>query len=476
MSDQPSRKRARWPYVLGMLSLLIAGLVLAFRWDWLIPLVETRASAALGRPVKIAHLHVTLGRTTHVVADGVAIGNPAGWPGGGDFATAEHLVIDVDAEKLIRTREVSLPAIALERPNVDAQQLADGNANWKLSTGSSGGGSGGGGKGPQIGRLAIDDGIVHVRSAPLNGDFTVAVATKSGADGKDQIVASAKGTYAKQPITAEFVGGALLSLEDRDAAYPVDLRLTNGPTTASANGTIADPLSFGGVDVKLEFAGPDMSLLLPLTGVAIPKTPPYRVAGKLDYKTGVVSFQNFNGKVGSSDLNGTLKVDTTTKRPVIDATLQSRMVDLADLGGFIGAEPGDASKGTKRPEKPTGRVLPATPLSLPRLNVADVHLQYAAKRIEGRRQPLDDMRVAMDIVDGEITVHPLSFGIGRGQIVSQIKLTPKNDVLTARADVDFRRVDAEQVAVGDGCGEGRRRDRRTGDHRGHRPFDRGDPR
>ena len=108
--------------MLGGLSLAIAALILAFRWDWLIPLVEPRASAALGRPVKITHLHVSLGRTTHIVMDGVAVGNPAGWPGGGDFATAEHLMLDVDAERLIRTRQVSLPSITLERVFEQRQQ------------------------------------------------------------------------------------------------------------------------------------------------------------------------------------------------------------------------------------------------------------------------------------------------------------------------------------------------------------------
>ena len=451
MSDAPSTpKRRRWPYVLGVLSLALAGLILAFRWDWLIPLLEPRASAALGRPVKVTHLHVSLGRVTHVVLDGVSIGNPAGWPGGGDFATAEHLVLDVDAAKLLRTRQVSLPLIEFERPVVDAQQLADGNSNWQFGGGS----SGGSGPGPQIGQLVIDDGSAHVRSAPLNGDFLVAVATKAGPDGKDQIVASAKGTYAKQPIVAEFKGGALLSLEDKTDPYPVDLRLKNGPTSASAVGTIDHPLAFAGAKVTLEFAGPDMSLLLPLTGIAIPKTPPYRVAGKLDYGDGVVSFENLVGKVGSSDLEGGLKVDTKPKRPELTASLQSRNVDLKDLGGFIGAEPGDAGKGTKKPVASNGRVLPNEPLSVPRLNVADVHLQYAAKRIEGRNQPLDDMKVAMDIVNGEVSLHPLSFGIGRGQIVSQIKLADRGEALAARADIDFRHVDVSKLMSATGVAQG----------------------
>ena len=446
------RRRRRWPYVIGVIVAAIVVFAILFRWDWLIPFIEPRASAALGRPVHIAHLHVKLGRTVRVVADGVEIGNPDGWPGGGDFATAEHLTVDVQAGPLLHGGQIVLPLIQVDKPVVDAQQEADGKANWQFVGSSSSAPSSG--PGPQIGRLVINDGAVHVRSAPLSADFNVAVSTKAGADGKDQIVADAKGTYAKQPITASFVGGALLSLRDANDPYPIDLKVQNGPTSMHATGSVQNPLKFAGVDVKLELAGPDMSLLLPLTGIAIPKTPPYRVASRIDYADGVVKLDDLNGKVGSSDLEGALSVDTKPQRPVLTADLQSRMVDLKDLGGFIGAEPGDADKGTKKPEKSNGRVLPDTPISLPRLNVADVHLKYRAKRIEGRKQPLDNMRADLDIVNGDVSVHPLSFGIGQGQIVSTINLSEKSNALSMRADVDFQRVDVSKLLNATGVARG----------------------
>ncbi len=448
MTDTPRRRR--WPYVIGAFTAVIVIFVVVFRWDWLIPLIEPRASAALGRPVTIGHLHVKLGRVVVVMADDVTVGNPAGFPGDGKFATAEHLTIDVDAMKLIQERAIVLPLIQLDKPMVDAQQLADKTANWSF-----GGGGSSGGREPVLGRLVISDGDVHVRSVPLGADFQIAVATKAGENsGKEQIVATAKGTYAKQPITAQFVGGALLSLRDAGDSYPVDLKLQNGPTSASARGTVDNPLAFAGANVRLTFAGPDMSLLLPLTGIAIPKTPPYRVAGKLDYETGVVKFEGIDGKVGSSDLQGSLDVNTTSERAVLTADLQSNMVDLRDLAGFIGAEPGDDSKGAKKAGRSDGRVLPDDPISLPRLNVADVHLKYKAQRIEGRRQPLDNMQVAMDIVNGAVTLHPLSFGVGKGQITSTISLSEKSQALAMKANIDFKSVDVSKLLNATGVAEG----------------------
>ena len=449
------KRRRRWPWVLGGVIAVLAAAVALFQWDWLIPTVEKRASAALGRPVTLTHLHVRLGWVPHIEAEGVAIGNPEDWKGGGNLATADTLSVDVDAMAYIHDRQVVIPNITVDHPQVDAQQLADGKNNWTFASDSSTDAPGTG-PAPKIGNLQINDGHAHVVSAKLRADFNVDVATKDAeGDKPSQIVASAKGTYAKQPILARFTGGALLSLRDDAAPYPVNLQVENGPTKVSLVGTVKDPLAFAGADLKLSFAGPDMSLLLPLTGIAIPKTPAYNIAGNLDYTAGSVRFTHVAGKVGSSDLEGEFDVDTTKPRPVLTADLQSRLVDLKDLGGFIGAEPGDPSKGTKAAApRNTGRMLPNDPISLPKLNVADVHLKYRAGRIEGRSQPLDNMRADLNIVNGEVKLTPLAFGLGKGQITSTIDLAEQGQGVKANVATDFQRIDIGRLLASAGAGQG----------------------
>ena len=446
--------RHRWLTGSGILLAVLVIAAVLFQWDWLIPIVDSQASAALGRPVTFTHLHVALGRTTRIEATGVTIGNPAGWAGGGNFATADTLTVDIQPLDYVRDKAVVIPLIAVGAPKVEAEQLADGTANWTFGGGKPASPNPNPSPGPKIGTLQITDGHAHVRDAKLKADFNVDVATKTGSDGTSQITADAKGTYAAQPISAQFIGGALLSLQDASKPYPVDLHVANGPTRVALTGTIQDPLAFQGANLTLELSGPDMALLLPLTGIAIPKTPPYRVAGKLNYTDGVVQFDGFAGRVGSSDLAGDIKVDTKPQRPVLTATLVSKLVDLKDLGGFIGAEPGDASKGTKKPERSNGRVLPSDPISLPKLNVADVHLNYRAARIQGRRDPLENMRADMDIVNGNVTLHPLSFGIGHGDISATIALSEAAAGLHAKADVDFRRINIDSLLSSAGVGHG----------------------
>ncbi len=445
------KRRRRWPFVLGGVIALLALAVFLFQWDWLIPLVNKQASAALGRPVSITHLHVKLGRVPHIVAEGVTIANPPDWPGGGNFATIDRLAVDVDAMAYIRNRQVVLPEITVDRPVVDAQQTAEGRANWTFPAGDPNAPSG---PEPKLGTLRINEGQAHVVAPKLQADFNIEVATKDEPGQPSQIVASAKGTYAKQPITAQLTGGALLSLRDAAQPYPINLQVANGPTKISLVGTVQNPLNFAGADLKLDLSGPDMALLLPLTGVAIPKTPAYRIGGQLDYADGVVKFNKATGKVGSSDIEGDLEVDTKPERPVLTADLRSKLVDLKDLGGFIGAEPGDAAKGTKRPERGNGRVLPDDPISLPKLNVADVHLKYQAARIQGRAQPLDNMKAELDIVNGAVDLSPLTFGIGRGQIAANIQLGGQEQGVRAKATIDFQRVDIDKLLAATGAARG----------------------
>ena len=118
----------------------IAALVAFWNWDWFIPIVEDRASSALGRRVTIEHLHLQLGRVTTVSADNVRIANPADFSEQGDFARIAQLSVQADVMAYIRSREIVLPEILLERPEVQARQTADGKNNYTLALGDESGG------------------------------------------------------------------------------------------------------------------------------------------------------------------------------------------------------------------------------------------------------------------------------------------------------------------------------------------------
>ncbi len=448
-----TRRRRRWPIALGILVLCIIALILLWQWDWFIPLVDRQASAALGRKVTIQHLHVRLGRVTGVTADGVRVENPPGFPTDQPFATIDHLTVGIGVLTYIRRHVIDIPVINVDHPVVNALAHPDGTANWSLKS-SDGTSKTSASKPPRLGVLRIEAGKVHVIDPKLKTDMTLLLHTEgeTQADG-GRLFATAAGTYAHAPITGRFIGGALLALQDRAKPYPIDLHLANGPTRVSLVGDVEQPLTFGGARLKLVFEGPDMALLLPLTGVPIPHTPPFKVTGGLDYQKSRIVFDNFRGTVGSSDLGGRIAVDPSGKVPDIQADLFSTKVDLNDLAGFIGATPGDAkTPGATTAQKQeiaksgsSGNILPDKPFSMPKVRAANVHLTYKGARIEGRYIPLDNIVATLDIQDGRIALHPLDFAVGKGTIASNFALDPVGDTLHTKAQVTFRHVDLSRI-------------------------------
>lgn len=434
MPNSGTTRRLVW---IGVPLVLLATLAAFWNWDWFIPVVASRASAAIGRPVSLSHLHVEFGRVVTVTAADVAVENPADWPHGDPpFVTIKVLTIRADVWGYVTGHGLVLPSISMDTPRVRAIETKDGEANFRLPAG------GGGGASPKIGDLRIADGEVHVAIPKLKADFTASVDTQGEGEAA-KLAVDAKGTYAAQPIAAKLIGGALLSLRDADHPWPVDLTIANGPTRVALKGTISDPVAFKGADVTLRLSGPDMSLLEPLVGFPIPKTAAYQIVGKVDLNGfDRVRFTDFSGRLGNSDIAGTIAVDASgtgdRARPVVTMDLRSDRVDLADLSGIIGGTPGSTNTSSK--------LLPDTPVSVPRLGWADIHLRYHGAHIEGRNMPLDDLSVVMDTVNGRISVHPISFGVGKGQLAGNIELTPESGkTVHAKMDLHLRNLDVSRM-------------------------------
>jgi uncharacterized protein involved in outer membrane biogenesis len=368
-----------WLKLLAGLLVIILLLVIFWNWDWFIPIVDTQASAALGRKVTMQHLHVELGRTTTVTATGIAVANPDGYvvPAGdpADFVTIDRLIIAADLIAYIQHQVISLTTIEVDHPVATVRET---NYGLHMAGGKSSG------KPPELGVLIINDGTASVKMPRYKTDFDLGVQTKDAPAGEKmftggEIVLDAKGTYAAAPITGRLIGGALLSLRDPSIPYPVDLHIRNGTTTARLVGTIDDPATFGGAHLKLSFAGQDMANLYQLTGVPIPATPPFSLTGNLEYSANAIKFEDFYGKVGSSDLEGTITEAPGATRRQIDADLTSHRVDLTDLNGFLGGTPGKtttpgqdaATKQKVAAANASPGLLPDKKFDLPKINIGD---------------------------------------------------------------------------------------------------------
>ena len=457
----------RWLIGLGV-PLLVVGLaagffLLIFSWNWFIPLAEARASTALGRSVTISGLHIRPGRVSEVTVTGLRIANPVDFPEHAPFAQVNMLVLGLDTMATLRTRVLHVTTIGIDGTDIQAVTLADGRDNFTMAF-------------PQVeasapaatfGTVTLRNGRAHVVHAALAADFAVTLETRDSTDNTAGLVAEARGTYAGAHLIARLTGGSILAIGNAEQPWPVTLEVENGTTRASLRGTLRNMLALEGADLHLALSGPDMRFLRPLTGVPIPSTPPFRVEGRLAYSESRFRFTEIAGVVGTSDLGGNVTLEPRGGRPDITGDLTSARVDLADLAGFIGGNPG---RGTpiRDDTARSGRVLPNAPVNMPLFQAADIHARYRATRISGADSPIDSLDVTFDIINGVLTLKPLRAAIGRGAVLITGTLTPRDgENLHAVLDAQFRQIDISRVmealgARGGGTLEGRGRIDSTG--------------
>jgi len=130
-------------------------------------------------------------------------------------------------------------------------------------------------------------------------------------------------------------------------AYPIEIKLETGAPAdtpkerfaAHAKGTLTNAIDEGRFGLKVTVEGSDMAQLYALAGVVLPKTPPYSLTGMLGHKGDEWRFDDFQGRVGDSDLAGDLAIRTAADPPRMDARFVSDKLDFDDLAGLVGAPP-----------------------------------------------------------------------------------------------------------------------------------------
>ncbi|WP_051361828.1 AsmA family protein [Solimonas soli] len=456
MNTQKPRRRAL--YILGALALAIVVLALVWDWNWFKPLVERQASNALGRPVTLQCFDVRLRPHPWIVAEGIVVANPPEFPAGSRLGSVERLAVQVNPWAWLHGRRLSLPAIEIDGARGELGPGPSGKPNYvfdKLQR-----------REPaepdapplalDLGTLAVADSDVHIVEPRFKADFRLKVRTEPRKDGGEpDLHVDIDGRYAGAPISGRFVGGSVLSLRDPRKPYPVDLKLRNGDTEAALAGTVVDPLRLGGARLKLDFRGNNMADLYALTGVPLPPSPPYRLTGRFDYADGAFRFREVDGSYGQSDIAGDVSVLPARgdARRRVTIVAHSNKVVWSDLSGFIGATPGapDAKndsagqKAQRQARQKKGKLLPDTPIALPRIRAADLDVSYKVDRIESEYAPFDRLEGHLVLEDGLIRVQPLKLGVGEGSVVANIALDGRQDLIHTKADLDFRQLDFRKV-------------------------------
>ena len=480
-----TRKVMAWTF--ASLVLLLAVLVLIivfFDWNRIKPPLNAKVSEELHRPFAInGNLAVVWQREPeeggwrawvpwpHVVAEDLSLGNPE-WSKKPQMVTLKRVELRISPLALLAQRVV-IPRIDLTEPNADLQRLADGRANWTFKFDP---------KDPDaepsswvvdIGAIGFDKGHVTLDDQTLKtqldvlidplgkpipfsdivGDKAAKSAQEKGASPQDYAFAiKTKGQYHGQKLTGDGKIGGLLALQDANRPFPLQAQVQIADTRVELAGTLTDPLNLGALDLRLKLAGASLGNLYPLTGVTLPDTPPYATDGHLIAKLhepggAVFRYEAFNGKIGESDIHGSLAYVASQPRPKLSGALVSNQLLFADLAPLIGADSNTKQKARGGESKqPTDKVLPVEEFKTERWRDMDADVEFTGKRIvHSEKLPFNDLYTHLVLTDGVLGLEPLRFGVAGGKLDAQIRLNGHTEPLEGQAKLTARGFKLKQL-------------------------------
>ncbi|BDB25086.1 AsmA family protein [Cupriavidus sp. P-10] len=505
------RKVVLWSVLtpLALIALLVV-LILTFDWNRLKPWLNDKVSEAIGRPFAInGDLTVTWRRGEgetgwhtlvpwpRLSARDVTIGNPD-WAKEPNLASVRELIFVLRPIPLL-AHQIAVPTIVVDSPAVWLERLADSRNNWTLEFGPK--------KGPSKweldigevvlarGNLALSDQLkkielqaqldtigenplyekardgaligpqasavppgppasaVAAASAPAASAPSASGPPASATAGADRygLRWKATGRYNDATINASGKAGTVLSLRNTDVPFPLLADVRVGTTRAVIEGTITNPAHLAAVDVHLTLAGDSMARLYALTGVVLPSTPPYETRGRLmatlRKEGSIYEYQKFTGRVGGSDISGTLTFTKREPRPLLAGTLLSNQLRFVDLAPLIGADakPGRPAKDSVV-RQPPDKALPVAPFHTERWDKIDADVRFTGKRIiRDAELPITNLVTHVKLQDGVLLLDPLNFGVAGGNLVSTVRLDGKREPMGAVVDMTARHMKLKQL-------------------------------
>lgn len=443
---------------IGLIAVLAACVVflIAFDWNHAKPWINSRVSDATGRTFSIdGDLALTWHRppaatstwrdwipVPRLSAHDVRLGNPDWVKSERNMADVGHITFSVNPLPLL-ANSIVIPTLRLDEPVLDLERTADGKNNWtfKSSTPSA--------WKLDLQRLELNKGTVRLNDAIKKIDVKADIDTPED-DATYGLSWKLAGKYNGAPVSGNGRAGAVLSLQS-ELPYPIEAKLNVGKTSIDVTGSLTRPQDLASVDMQLKLSGASMAHLYPLTGIVLPETPAFATQGHL---TGVLNelggdwqYEKFSGKVGSSDLSGTLKYQSKQPRPLLTGSMVSNLLQFKDLAPLIGAD-SNANKVRRdaAPTQPSNKALPVETFKTERWSSIDADVQFTGRKIISNEElPIDDLVTHVKLDNGVLSLAPLNFGVAGGNLIANIRMDGREKAIRAETKISARHLKLKQL-------------------------------
>ena len=253
------------------------------------------------------------------------------------------------------------------------------------------------------------------------------------------------GQFADIPFRLTGHGGALQDLND-NKLYPLQVQLVVDQWQGDLTGTVARPLQLQGVaaEVSLARVFPDQPSGKQEQGVqAAPGQAPYRLAGQLTREGDVWAVRELAGTLGKSDLAGGVSLDVHGKRPLLEAQLFSRTLDVRDLAiptRASGQSPSPGAAATQGEGSP-----PEAFLDLELTRAVNARLHFQGTTVVIADQIVHNVSADLALQDGRLSLRPV-LEVAGGTLRAQVEVEDRGKALLHSAiQADLAHINVQQV-------------------------------
>jgi uncharacterized protein involved in outer membrane biogenesis len=387
-----------------------------------------------------------------LTAKDIRVGNPEQTEAAGNMAEVESLTVVLNPAALL-DRVIQIPSLQIENAKVALQRNAEGVNNWTFGDPADKD------KKPSkwkldLQKVQLDRVNIQVSDAASHLDLKADVnSLKEPSEKGYGIGWEAAGTYNKAEISGKGQAGDVLSLRSGADPFPLQGEVNVGETTIAIEGSVTRPQALASLEVQLKLAGDSMADLNAFAGVALPNTPPYNTSGHLvgmlEGDSDTWRYENFEGQVGESDVQGTVQFQIREPRPLLTGNIESKLLRFSDLGPLIGVDTSEVKGGKKEkgdPKQPPGKALPVGPIGTEAWARMDADVMFKGRKIlRGKNLPLDDIDAHIKLNDRVLSLTPLNFGVAGGTLRNTITLDGRQDKIQAKMVTAARNLKLKQL-------------------------------
>jgi uncharacterized protein involved in outer membrane biogenesis len=450
----------RWKWVLGISAAVVVVLFVvvyfiaaSYDYNSLKPLITDTAREYTGRELTMAgDVNLKFGLPPTLEVNDVAFQN-ASWGSQPQMARVKYMLIKVSILPLLRGN-VTVNRLILLQPKFMLEVNKSGQTNLDFTDPKKATSQKSADKPRDSGttqfelkEVEIKDGEIAYKDHRSGKTETVTIANLelkspllgSGAD------IDLKGSYNKTPFQLNGNIGLLSQALKPNETWPLKLEAQAVKTKVVVEGSIQDLMTARGIDLKLNVKGDDLAEFEKFTGKPLPVEGPFGLSGHfVSPSDNEVQVSDLLVVLGESQIQGTVKVTSGAKRPLIEAKLTSKKLDmrpvLADNNTPDGKQKRPAGDGARK-----DKVFPSQTFDLSTLQNFDAKISLRVDQVIGLISALDNYHSEINLQNGHLLMKPVTADVGGGKFSATLDLATQANTARLKTKISAKKINLGEM-------------------------------